>query len=143
MRAGYLRNKVYIFTYQTVSNGSGGTRYVYTESPFDIVNKYDVYCTSQGATVESNPNCTLNVIDEFTDYVYVWAEIKQKQGSRGVQGGKIDLDNYTEFRFRYYDVDSINKKWLLVFDNRTFTIHSYYVIDERKKEVIVNAVEVK
>jgi len=142
MRSGYLRNKIYIQTYQTQPNGSGGTKYVYVESEDSILTQFEGRVLTDSGTVES-VSCGSNFLTEFIESFVVWASIKQKQGSRGMQGGKIDLDNYTEFRFRFRAISDINKKWLIVYQNRRFTIHSYYVIDERKYEVIVNAVEVK
>ena len=142
MRAGALRNIVQILEYSTVSDGAGGTLFTYTNDATEILNSFANRVLAAGGTIE-NTTCSSDFVSEFI-YVYnVWAEIVQKQGSRFQAGNKIELENYTQIVMRFEDIPNINKSWLLVFENRRFTIHSYFVVYEARKKVVINAVEIK
>lgn len=143
MRAGKLRNKVYIQKYETLSDGYGGTDYVYFNVNSNIEHQFEQRIGNGQVTPESSDSCTANYVMEFVKEDYLWASITQKQGGRGSEGSQIDLENYTEFRVRFEDAQNINKTWRLMFNSRLYTIHSYYVIEERRKEIVINAVEVK
>lgn len=143
MRAGALRNKVYIQKFETISDGAGGTDFVYFNNDDLIDTQFSQRLGNDNVTTQSNTSCTADYVSEFIYEDYIWASIKQKQGSRGLDGSQIDLDNYTEFRVRFEDATDINKGWRLSFNDRLYTIHSYYVIEERRKEIVINAIEVK
>lgn len=140
MRAGALRNKVYYRDFVTVRDDIGGTYADYYSCPECIVSQYAQMATLDGYTVESS-DCGTNSIATYAVPTYFWASINQKDGGRGLDGAMLELDNYTEIRTRFNG--EINKKWLLIFNNRKFTIHSYRVVDERRKEIVIKAVEVK
>ena len=142
MRSGALRNIVKILDFQTISDGQGGTIQQYFADEVQLLEQFSGRVIDSGGTIITT-DCGSDFLVEFIEDKKVWAEIRQKQGIRGLNESKIDLQNYTEFVFRYDDIPDINKKWLLEFDSRRFTIHSYYVINERKRTIIVNAVEIK
>lgn len=143
MRAGALRNKVYIQKFETISDGAGGTDFVYFNVNSNIEQQFEQRIAHGQVTAQSSDSCTANYVMEYVTEDYLWASIKQKQGSRGLDGSQIDLDNYTEFRVRFEDAQNISKTWRLMFNDRLYTIHSYYVIEERRKEIVINAIEVK
>ena len=142
MRSGALRNIVKILDFQTIPDGQGGTIQQYFADEVQLLEQFSGRVIDSGGTIITT-DCGSDFLGEFIEDKEVWAEIRQKQGIRGLNESKIDLQNYTEFVFRYDDIPDINKKWLLEFDSRRFTIHSYYVINERKRTIIVNAVEIK
>jgi head-tail adaptor len=143
MRAGKLRNKVYIQKYETLSDGYGGTSFVYFNNNDLIDTQFSERLGNDSVTTQNNVDCTADYVSEFVYEDYIWASIAQKQGGRGSEGSQIDLENYTEFRVRFEDAQNISKTWRLMFNSRLYTIHSYYVIEERRKEIVINAVEVK
>lgn len=143
MRAGRLRNKVYIQKYETLSDGYGGTSFVYFNNNDLIDTQFSERLGNDSVTTQNNVDCTADYVSEFVYEDYIWASIAQKQGGRGSEGSQIDLENYTEFRVRFEDAQNISKTWRLMFNSRLYTIHSYYVIEERRKEIVINAVEVK
>ena len=126
MRAGYLRNKVYYLDFTTVSDGMGGTIADYYTSPDRVVSAYALSCSLVGGVTIETSDCGSDVIAEFCITPYFWASVNQKDGSRGLDGAILDLDNYTEIRTRF--TGEINKKWLLAFEDRNFTIHSYRIV---------------
>jgi len=141
MRAGALRNIVKILDFYTISDGSGGLIGTYYDAD-EINTQFAGRVLGAGGMVETT-DCGSDFLNEFISTTNIWAEIRQKQGSRGLDGSKIELQNFTEIIFRYEDIETINKKWLLEFDGRRFTIHSYYIVNERRKTIVVNAVEIK
>lgn len=142
MRSGALRNIVKILDFQTISDGQGGTIQQYFADEVQLLDQFNGRVIDAGGEVETT-DCGSDFLGDFIADEKYWAEIRQKQGGRGLDSSKIELDNYTEFVFRYDDVPTINKKWLLEYEDRRFTIHSYYVVNERKKTIVVNAVEIK
>jgi len=142
MKSGALRNIVKILDFQTTSDGMGGTIQQYFADEVQLLEQFSGRVSVDGGEVETT-DCGSDFLGDFTDSIEVWAEIRQKTGGRGLDGMKIDLSNFTEFIFRYDDIPDINKKWMLEFGTRRFTIHSYYIVEERNKTVIVNALEVK
>lgn len=141
MRVGALRNIIKILDFYTMPNGSGGLMYAYYDAT-EVQNQFVGRVQGNAGTIETT-DCGSDFLNDFLDAYEVWGEVNQKQGGRSLDGSKIELQNFTEIILRYDDVPYINKKWLLEFEGRRFTIHSYYIVYEKKKKVVINAVEIK
>lgn len=61
-----------------------------------------------------------------------YAKINPLSGSRGVEGGAIELDQVYEVWIRYEDYTPLNKKIKILFENRTFTIHAFQIVNEKR-----------
>lgn len=141
MRTGELNCLVTIVDFITASDGAGGTIYVQFDEDYIATQFSDRVLYNPGHVVTSD--CGANYLTDYFTERTAWAYLNQKTGTRGLDGSQIELENYTELYFHYDDVSDISKKWLLRFEDRNFTIHSYEIIREKKRLIKVKAVEVK
>lgn len=77
---------------------------------------------------------------ERTD-ITLWAKVTPLSGSRGVDGGQITLNQAYEVIIRYEDYPPLNKKIRVQYENRILVIHTYQIVQERKKYFKIIAME--
>lgn len=69
----------------------------------------------------------------------IWAKIRAKSGFRDLEDSRINLDNLFEFTIRYDDFPEISQLNKIVYNSGEYTIKSFQVVQERKKEIIIMA----
>lgn len=62
-----------------------------------------------------------------------WACVKPLSGSRGIDASQIMLEQSYELWMRYEDYPPLNKTNKILFENRTFTIHAFQIVREKRK----------
>ena len=90
-------------------------------------------------TLQTGSDGTGGYFGTFVDQKVVWAKIRAKQGFRNLEDGKISLDNIYEFTIRYDDYPNISQLNKIVYNSGEYTIKSFKVVQERKKEIIIMA----
>jgi len=69
----------------------------------------------------------------------IWAKIRAQNGFRSLEDSRINLDNLFEFTIRYDDFPEISQLNKIVYNSGEYTIKSFKVVQERKKEIIIMA----
>ena len=71
----------------------------------------------------------------------LWAKVTPLSGSRGIDAMQLTLNQGYEIIIRYEDYASLNKKNRIQFENRELIIHSFQIINERRKYFKIIAME--
>lgn len=65
-----------------------------------------------------------NWVNNDTTLLNTWADLKTRNGFRGVENGQVQLGQFFEFRFRYREEIDINANTRLIYDGKRYTVHS-------------------
>jgi len=90
-------------------------------------------------TLVESPDGTGGYTGTYTEGKTIWAKIRAKQGFRGFEDSRINFDNLFEFTIRYDDFPEISQLNKIVYNSGEYTIKSFQVVEERKKEIIIMA----
>lgn len=80
-------------------------------------------------------------IENWATYYSTWADVRYLSASRKLEENQVALDAVAEITVRWRSDKTITKSLRIIYRGRTLMIHSIINIDERKREIVLMAVE--
>lgn len=90
-------------------------------------------------TLTESPDGTGGYTGSYSVGKTIWAKVRAKTGFRSFEDSRINLDNLFEFTIRYDDFPNISQLNKIVYNSGEYTIKSFQIVEERKKEIIIMA----